>query len=126
MKFIINENKADQYIYKYIDQRLKEEELYKESPYLDSDQPNENIIGFFGESFSSEREDDPFFEYFSEEEVLTAFPLEDELGSTLVINKTNLFERFKGMFGNRYRKQFKLWFETNYPELPVKTYKFEV
>lgn len=133
MKYIISENKINQSIYHYIDSMLKDKVIFGPGFDYDKNEETNDLLYFHLKDDSGEPIfEDPIFEYITPAWYLKGHePMElvkNWLDKAPILHVTNLTEypccNFNNMFGKFWRPSFEKWFETNFPQFPVKTFNY--
>jgi len=130
MKYILPEGKLFDTIYKFIDGEFEDDNLdwdYDIDP--DTNEPEKNIINFYGQQYINGNQDEWTFQYVKKEYYEG---MSDEQFKFKWIDKAPLLDllhrdfssKMDALFGTFWRPVFEKWFEKNYPEFPVKTYLY--
>jgi len=121
MKYIITENRLHNIIYEYINNLMpkleikddKVESVAKRQTRIVTSfyTPDDNIIPLFiYHPFSKN------YDYSPEQKV--KLPI-------LFVREIDIFINLNDMFNNEWYEPFEQWFNTNYPQYPVKTFVFQ-
>ena len=132
MKYIIENKKLFDIIYKFIDEEFAEDNLaweYMED--YDNGTYDTNIIEFSGDKYFEGEVDNKYFTYIKREYYENLTDDFDNEFKTSWIDKAPLldlttgewyFDKLKNLFGEYWKPVFEQWFRDSYPDFPVKTF----
>lgn len=136
MKYLIPEEKLFNFIYKYIDEELTEDNLcweYDPYEYDENHVDYKDTINFYGDKYETGEQDDFTFIYVKKEYYERLKKKHNdwaldwiEKAPILDFVDKRLRNRYDNIFGEFWKSVFEKWFENNYPQFPVKTYNYMI